>query len=186
MGNAQQRLTRQDWINAGFRALVAEGVGGLRAEAIARKLKTTKGSFYWHFKGVTDYQVAMLTYWEVAATDDIIAELVQLPPGIVRLERALERALEVSDVHGGLAAEPAIREWARFYAPARSAVARVDEKRIDALAGILQQIDSPARVSADLLYMAYLGMIQVALIHGVGAVSKDMLTALARGQPIQG
>ena len=37
---------------AGFRALSAEGPQGIRVEAIARQLKLSKGSFYWHFKDV--------------------------------------------------------------------------------------------------------------------------------------
>ena len=40
---------------AGFRALARSGARALRAEALARDLDTTKGSFYWHFKDLPDY-----------------------------------------------------------------------------------------------------------------------------------
>jgi len=43
------RLGKADWLDAGLAALAAEGPAALRAEALARQLNTTKGSFYWHF-----------------------------------------------------------------------------------------------------------------------------------------
>ena len=61
---ASTRLSPDSWINAGFDALVARGPAALKAEALARDLKTTKGSFYWHFKDVPDFHRAMLTRWE--------------------------------------------------------------------------------------------------------------------------
>ncbi len=47
---AKARLTRSDWVLAGFRALLASGPDAIRVEALARDLRATKGSFYWHFK----------------------------------------------------------------------------------------------------------------------------------------
>jgi len=46
------RLTRDIWIDAGLKALVSDGPAALAAEPMARRMKTTKGSFYWHFKDV--------------------------------------------------------------------------------------------------------------------------------------
>ena len=58
------RLNRQSWIDAGLRALVAEGPTALAAEPLARQLGTTKGSFYWHFKDVPDFQKAVIRDWQ--------------------------------------------------------------------------------------------------------------------------
>ena len=44
MAKVTQRLTREDWILAGFRALSTSGTTALRVEPVARVLGTTKGS----------------------------------------------------------------------------------------------------------------------------------------------
>ena len=58
------RLTRARWIEAGFAALAEDGHGALKAEPLARRLGTTKGSFYWHFRDVPEFQSALLAAWE--------------------------------------------------------------------------------------------------------------------------
>ena len=59
----RQRLSPQTWIEAGLAELVAQGPKALAAEPLARKLATTKGSFYWHFKDVPDFQAAVVKHW---------------------------------------------------------------------------------------------------------------------------
>ncbi|HGG65918.1 MAG TPA: TetR/AcrR family transcriptional regulator, partial [Rhodobacteraceae bacterium] len=68
----KQRLSPTDWIQAAFRALTAGGPQAIRAEAIARALKVSKGSFYWHFKDVHALKQAMLDHWQQVATQDVI------------------------------------------------------------------------------------------------------------------
>ncbi|WP_163317770.1 TetR family transcriptional regulator, partial [Enterobacter hormaechei] len=46
----RKTLSAEDWISAAFRALSQGGAQAIRAEAIARDLKVSKGSFYWHFR----------------------------------------------------------------------------------------------------------------------------------------
>ncbi|WP_322889380.1 MULTISPECIES: hypothetical protein [unclassified Yoonia] len=45
MAKKTQRLWRQEWIDAGFHALVAKGAQGLGVEPIATDLGMTEGSF---------------------------------------------------------------------------------------------------------------------------------------------
>jgi len=71
-GGRMSRLSRDRWIDAGFRALTEKGPQALKAEPLARGLNTTKGSFYWHFKDVPAFQAEMLACWEKQATQDII------------------------------------------------------------------------------------------------------------------
>jgi len=44
----KQTLTANDWIVAGFVALTSGGPPAVKVEAIAKTLKVSKGSFYWH------------------------------------------------------------------------------------------------------------------------------------------
>ncbi len=163
MGNVTQRLTREDWILAGFRALTAGGAGALRVEAVARSLATTKGSFYWHFKDPADWRAAMLAYWEDAAFHQIVASLAPLPSGAARLQAlahiAATRGYDPS--HGGNAAEPALRDWARYSPEVAVVVQRVDAGRIAFVAECLRGAAGNGQDMTDgarLFYAAYLGL----------------------------
>ena len=61
--STRARLTRPDWLLAGFQALAEAGPVALKAEPMARRLGTTKGSFYWHFADVPDFHRQMLSLW---------------------------------------------------------------------------------------------------------------------------
>ena len=68
-------LEPEDWIKGGFRALASGGEQAIRIEAIAREMKVSKGSFYWHFKNLATLKKDMLEHWAKLATFDIIADL---------------------------------------------------------------------------------------------------------------
>ena len=63
----RERLSRQSWIDAGLKALVAQGPTALAAEPLARALGATKGSFYWHFKDVPSLHEAVTQDWQTRA-----------------------------------------------------------------------------------------------------------------------
>ena len=169
MAKDAPRLSREDWILAGFRALTAGGVAALRVEPVARALGTTKGSFYWHFADPADWRTAMLTYWEHVAYLHVIADLAALPTGAARLQALTSRAVTGGrdPAHGGLAAEPALREWARFAPDVAETVARVDQGRIAFLADCLTDMQPHAPVAphapdaqlgARAIYATYIGL----------------------------
>lgn len=68
------RLTADAWVDAAYARFREEGLGGVRVEAIARDLETTKGSFYWHFADRRALVEAVMTRWEYEETDRFIAE----------------------------------------------------------------------------------------------------------------
>ncbi len=191
MGKLTQRLGREDWILAGFRALSAGGVGGLRVEAVARGLGATKGSFYWHFTDPTDWRAAMLDYWEEAAFRGIITALQAVPAGAARLH-ALARIAATKGhdpSHGGTAAEPALRDWARYALDVADAVRRVDTGRIAFVAECFQDVHADGRdctSHARVFYAAYLGLqlLQGAPEADVSALL-DLIAVLAKdSQPV--
>jgi AcrR family transcriptional regulator len=157
----RRTLTPQDWIEAGFRALTAEGPKGIRAEALARGLKVSKGSFYWHFADVPALKAAMLAHWEQAATDEIIAATeAGGAPAPERIGRLIEIALSDLDApYGGKRAEPALRDWARHDPEARSVVERVELRRLEHLKSLFRKAKAkqPGR-SARVLYAALIGL----------------------------
>jgi AcrR family transcriptional regulator len=191
MTKVTQRLTREDWILAGFRALTAGGVAAWRVEPVSRALGTTKGSFYWHFADPADWRTAMLTYWEDVAYLRVIADLEMLPKGAARLAALTSRAVTgVRDPsHGGLAAEPALRDWARYAPDVAQTVARVDAGRMAFLAACLADMrgdGQDASVAGRAVYAAYLGLQS---LQGSGpddaAALMALITALGRGETDQ-
>ncbi|SMY06464.1 TetR/AcrR family transcriptional regulator [Flavimaricola marinus] len=155
----RRTLTPQDWIDAAFRALTDEGPKGIRAEALARSLQVSKGSFYWHFADVPALKSAMLAHWEAAATDEIAGEADASPPAD-RIRRFVEAATaDDPDAYGGRAAEPALREWGRADPAAAEALARVESRRLGYLKDLMLAANAkqPGR-AARLLYAALIGM----------------------------
>ncbi len=174
---AKARLTRDDWILAGFRALVASGRDGLRVEPVARALGATKGSFYWHFVGPADWQAAMLAYWEEFAFMRIVQALEGLPAGAARLRGVITLATATRDPsYGGIRGEPALRDWARYDADVAACVARVDAARVGWLMGELTAAGADAGL-ARVFYAALLGL-QAMLVDEAGTVA-DLNALLA-------
>ena len=156
-------LSAEDWIKAAFCTLSAGGVQAIKAEAIARDLKVSKGSFYWHFKDVPDLKAQMLAHWSLTATGAIIADIDAAggsPRDRLRLlveEATGDRGLP----YGGMLTESAIREWGRHDATAASALKAVDTRRLAYVADLFEAGGfTPDRgaAKARLLYGALVGL----------------------------
>ncbi len=179
------RLTAVDWIAAAFRRLGAGGIAAVRAEAIARDLGVSKGSFYWHFKDLADLKARMLEHWQAQATARIIAmsEGDGLAPHD-RLARLLELATsDLADPYGGLTTEAAIRDWARTDPLAAHAQALADQARQGFLADLLVDIGiADAQRNARLILMAYTGAVHLG-IEDRAALHADLTHLVARLVP---
>lgn len=152
------KLSPQDWITAGFAALIAKGPQALKAELLAKEIGATKGSFYWHFKDVPAFQSAMLRQWEDLATQ-ILDLSVTSETEPVRLLRALSsQAEEQESGFAGSQAEPAIRAWAKSDRTVADAVARVDALRLERLKEIFAQIGLTNSDLPTLFYASILGL----------------------------
>jgi AcrR family transcriptional regulator len=157
------RLTREDWILAGFRALSRSGSSALKAEALARELKTTKGSFYWHFRDVADFESAMLVYWRVQATEEVIASVARksgAPEEDLRSLLTIVTGLR-SETHGGLRAESAIRQWAATNSRVAEARHAVDAARLDYLESLFVRAEfsrERAALFSQAMYAALIGL----------------------------
>src|SRR5580704_7351182 len=68
-------LNRDDWLKAARMALLKGGVEAVRVEKLARDLKVTKGSFYWHFTDREELLEVLLREWEEELLQDILPRL---------------------------------------------------------------------------------------------------------------
>jgi AcrR family transcriptional regulator len=153
------KLTQQDWLAAGFRALSTDGPTAIRAEALARDLKTTKGSFYWHFADLPAFKAAMLKLWREKVALEIIEEIMAEDDKHIRLELLAKNAARPApDEFGGRSIEPAIRAWALSDPIVFAALKEMDEMRIAFVQSLLNDIGIDDPTTAELLYGAYIGL----------------------------
>ncbi len=128
MKKEKTRLSKAQWAAHGLKRLGQNGVGSLRIDELCHELKVTKGSFYWHFKGRTDFLNAVLEYWKQAATFDII-DRIEAKGGLPQ-DKILTLFNESNSGVVDFSAEQAIRHWAKANKQAAQAVLFIDDQRM--------------------------------------------------------
>ncbi|MDD7814217.1 TetR/AcrR family transcriptional regulator [Mycobacterium sp. CSUR Q5927] len=120
------RLSVQDWVQAGFGILAEDGLKALTIDRLCRRLRVTKGSFYWHFADMKTYRQALVDTWAAVRDEDRgdFDALSALPPR-ERLSRMMTSL--VGPRHWML--ERAMREWARSEDTVAEAV-RASDRRV--------------------------------------------------------
>jgi AcrR family transcriptional regulator len=160
------RLSRNDWLLAGFRGLVAHGPAALQVQALARDLGTTKGSFYWHFKDLGDLHAALLDLWQTRALPPE-TETEPVAQAATVLRRLVQQAANHDDPALGVASvDAALRAWARSEPAAAAALARVDRARLDRLSELLTRCGVTNPELARALYASAIGMADLSARDG--------------------
>lgn len=152
-----QKLTRDDWIKAGLKALARDGFTALKADTIAQQLAVSRGSFYWHFADVAAFEKAVMRRWRDVAADAVIRELERLNPASERLYHLSRLAFGADS-----ALEISMRAWAASDTRARAVVRSVDKRRLAYLEAILRDggvADDAVPPRALIIYWTYLGFV---------------------------
>jgi AcrR family transcriptional regulator len=160
----EPKLGRQDWIEVGLVVLAESGVEAVRVEPLAKRMKVTKGSFYWHFKDRNDLLDAILAQWVEVDTDRVIERVNQLDVDPkTKLLHLFELAIADDSLTPGLAdgsIENAIRAWATNDAKVAAVLEQVDRQRLDYTKDLFLEIGFPeveALVRARLAYYSLVG-----------------------------
>ncbi|MBK1842822.1 TetR/AcrR family transcriptional regulator [Azospirillum sp. YIM B02556] len=145
---------RESWLAAAFAALAEGGVDKVRVEVLAKALKVTKGSFYWHFRDRTDLMDALLDSWKqgrIAA----IKEQTRLDGRAPAQQLRDMLALYGGSKPRGMAIELAVRDWARRAPEAESVIAEVDRERLHSVAGLFVALGLPPDQAFARAYLFY-------------------------------
>jgi AcrR family transcriptional regulator len=178
-GGMDDKLNRQRWLTAGLQALAEAGPEALRIMPIAEQLQVTKGSFYWHFKNLGDYQTAVLDEWERHYTGEAIACLDH-----DRIEpREKLRTWIVGAAYADLRLERAVRSWALHNPAVGKVRQRVDAERIGFLVKLLCGVGWPPDTARTLGQWAYCAWLGYATLDEIAFTEQELKLILGRLMP---
>ncbi len=147
-------LRREDWLKAARLALLRGGVEAVRVEKLARALRVTKGSFYWHFTNRSALLEQLLCEWEREMADIMprLGEGSQREQLLRFMDIVVERA-RLSE-RGEVPSDAAIFAWAAVSPEVAHRVNRAERRRLALLSKLIEQ---PDRV--EVIYLAWLGFV---------------------------
>lgn len=124
-------MTREDWVSAARRILVERSVDDIKIDRLAKLMRVTRGSFYWHFENHKDLLDALLTDWEARNYFEIAqvrARGARAAPDMVAII-----GIWLSEDPSVLSFDTAVRGWARRAPEVAQSVKRVDRAWLDLL-----------------------------------------------------
>jgi AcrR family transcriptional regulator len=155
------RLSREDWLQAAFNAVVEGGIDNLKVLTLAEILKVTRGSFYWHFADHAELLAATLARWKNQemqrnlrihsySTDDAAADMQHL----------LDQAL----AHGGddlvnMRFELAVRGMGRRDAQVAAMLHEIDQARTQLFYRQFKRLMQDEQKAHDLAVLFYLTIV---------------------------
>jgi AcrR family transcriptional regulator len=128
-------LGREAWLIAARSALISEGIGGVEVGKLARKLRATRGGFYWFFSSRKQLLENLLSDWEETNSAAFKAVIRDRGANGTAEFRAL-CDIWINEEGYDPQWDAAVREWARISPRVAKVVRRVDDARIE----IMQRI----------------------------------------------
>jgi AcrR family transcriptional regulator len=147
-----------DWEAAALTAIATHGLPSLSIPDLARSLGVTKGSFYWHFRGIQELVDAALQRWEEmdrAALDEVR----RIADPRARLTALFTQSMETREPHAlyvtlSGSSVPEVADTLR----------RISGRRLQFLVDAYQALGftrPAAREQALLAYTAYVGVLHL-------------------------
>ena len=131
MATNRTAFTRADWLKAAKTILIDSGIDDVKVDVMARKMKITRGSFYWHFKSRHDLHDEILADW-----------IARNRAGIEQLRKNSESGVPsftdcirfwISQEDDVLTFDMAMRVWGRKSSDVALAIYEIDNRWIDLL-----------------------------------------------------
>jgi AcrR family transcriptional regulator len=129
-----RKFSREDWIASARKQFVERGIDDVKVDRLAKLMRVTRGSFYWHFENRKDLLDALLSDWETRN----YFEIAQIKARWARTEPDMSEvmAIWIGEDPAFPAFDMAIRVWARKAPLVAASVSRVD----DAWVALLQEL----------------------------------------------
>jgi AcrR family transcriptional regulator len=153
---ARRLLAREDWIAMARIELIDRGIDAVKVDRLARRLRVTRGSFYWHFKTRSQLLRDLLKSWE--EINSAAFERALSRDGCEEFLAFVNVWFEEKDYSPAF--DSAVRDWARTSPEAADAVRGTDERRINILHRIFTDMgyaETEALVRARITYFHQVG-----------------------------
>lgn len=158
-------IGRQGWLDAARAILIRDGIAGVKVDRMARRLKVTRGGFYWFFDSHRHLLDALLADWQERNTEAFKSVVAKsgLAAGTARNGMAEFQALVdvwLDEKSYSPAWDAAVRDWARVSGKVANAVRRTDAVRIDVLRQVFMDLGyegEEAFVRARICYFHQVG-----------------------------
>jgi AcrR family transcriptional regulator len=155
---ATPKLTRDDWLDAAYDAVVEGGFDNVRVLVLADTLGVTRGSFYWHFAGHADLIAALLGRWrerEIGPDRRLQSESTADP------EADLTRLLDAALAHAGadladMRFELAVRGLGRRDPEVAKLLVEVDQARVSLFEHAYRRLTGDPKAATELAALFYL------------------------------
>ena len=155
----QRPLGREIWLDTARQALIEEGTAGVEINKLAKRLRVSRGGFYWFFKDRAELLEKLLEYW--VQTSTVLFERILQAPDRNGMEEYLAMTnLWVDENEYDPKWDGAVRDWARTSEIVRKVVQAVDSKRIAVLELIFNDMGykgKEANVRARVMYYHQVG-----------------------------
>lgn len=177
------RLSRDDWLDQAFWAVVEGGFENVKVLSIADKLQVTRGSFYWHFSDHADLIASLLARWktqQIYLDQKLDSQRSSNP--IKDLEDVVDAAFsQAGATLQNLRFEQALRSFSHQNSEAAQMLVEIDTERMKLFESKFIVIVNDAKQARDLsalLYLTIVGSYQ-ALSRPVNPVNiRDYLQTL--------
>lgn len=158
--NKRSTLSAADWEQQALEVIAEQGVTALAVEPLARRMRITKGSFYWHFKSREELLDQALDRWEEHDARNLAASMNAIDDPRQRLIafiRGVSRERLTHNVYSALCA-------AADHVQVEPVLERVARRRMRQIARAFSELGfEPAQADhrARLTYSVYLGFLQL-------------------------
>jgi AcrR family transcriptional regulator len=176
----RQTLSREAWIAAARKVLEKRGVAEVKIDWLARQLKVTRGSFYFHFSSLEDLQNGLLEEWRRNNCQPFQDMHEAADIDGLRFFTAIVRVWVDEDPFSPLL-DLAVRDWARTSKKLAREVAEMDTLRISLLTRSFRALgytDDESVVRARITYFHQIGYYTVSF--------KEDAAERRRYQPLYG
>lgn len=177
---ARPTLSRDAWLNAAVTVLEKHGIGNVKIDRLAKQLKVTRGSFYFHFQGLKDLLASMVYEWRTRNCQPFQRLADQdIEDGLAFFDIVTDVWVKEDPFSPGL--DLAIRDWSRSAPALAREVAAMDDLRIDLLMRAFLAMgyaDDESMVRARITYFHQIGYYALSF--------KEKLADRLRYQPLYG
>ncbi len=166
--STRRKLSRKEWLKVARGELIRRGIASVTINALAKRLKVTRESFYWYFKSRDALLDELLRHWEQANNAGFEEALKRKKGRGLSEFKIIAHDVWVSGKGYSAAFDTAMRDWGRSSRKAAASVKRIDGRRIEILRSVYLHLgysDPEALVRARVAYFNQVGYYTLGLIE---------------------